>query len=231
MALALNELLSMAYGVLAQGRKLALAVLLLPSTALAEGVTIAALGDSLTHGFGLPTEDGFVPQMQAWLDAQGQEVTLINAGVSGETTAGGLSRVAWTLTPEVDAMIVALGANDFLRGIGPEVVRENLRGILEVAEAQGVEVMLVGLDVGANYGSEYKAQFDVIYPELAQEFGAVIFPSWFKGLEGAAPSIAEMRGFFQADMTHPNAEGVTLIVDAMGPTVIELIEKVNDPAS
>jgi len=96
----------------------------------AEPVTIAALGDSLTQGFGLQEELGFVPQLQKWLTDKGADVRIINAGVSGDTTAGGLSRVAWTLTPEVDAMIVALGGNDLLRGIAPEAARANLNGIL-----------------------------------------------------------------------------------------------------
>ena len=101
-------------------------VLVLAGPALAEPLVLAALGDSLTQGYGLPAEDGFVPQLQNWLDQNGADVTVINAGVSGDTTAGGLSRVAWTMTPEVDGMIVTLGGNDLLRGIDPAVSRANL---------------------------------------------------------------------------------------------------------
>ena len=114
--------------------------------AAAEPVTIAALGDSLTQGFGLVPEAGFVPQLEAWLKDAGADVALINAGVSGDTTAGGLSRVGWTLTPEVDAMIVALGGNDLLRGIDPAASRANLDGILAAAAEADVPVLLVGIE-------------------------------------------------------------------------------------
>ena len=107
-------------------RNLTLAIGVFSSAAYAEKVTIAALGDSLTAGYGLPVDQGFVPQLQGWLDAEGADVTVLNAGVSGDTTAGGLSRVDWTLTPDVDAMIVALGGNDLLRGLDPSVSRANL---------------------------------------------------------------------------------------------------------
>jgi acyl-CoA thioesterase-1 len=137
-------------------------VLGLAGAAQADEVVIAALGDSLTQGYGLPAEQGFVPQLQAWLDAQGVEARLINAGVSGDTTAGGLSRVGWTLTPEVDAMIVTLGGNDLLRGLDPAQARSNISGILQAAKTADVEVLLVGMDAPGNYGPDYKAQFDAI---------------------------------------------------------------------
>lgn len=194
--------------------------------AQAESLTIAALGDSLTQGYGLPVNDGFVPQLQTWLTAQGADVTVVNAGVSGDTTAGGLSRAAWTLTPDVDAMIVALGGNDFLRGIDPAVSRENLRGILEAAKAAGVEVLLVGLEVSNNYGPDYKAQFDAMYPDLAAEYGAELFPSFFAGLTAGGDTGAARAAYMQADGIHPNADGVTQIVAAMGPAVLDLISAV-----
>lgn len=131
------------------------AVLLTTTLAQAETVTVAALGDSLTQGYGLPQADGFVPQLQTWLADQGADVNVINAGVSGDTTAGGLSRVGWTLTPEVDAMIVALGGNDYLRGLDPAISRANLDGILAAGQQAGVEMLLVGLTVGGNYGQDY----------------------------------------------------------------------------
>ena len=151
------------YGVVAMMRNvLALAFLVWGSALAAGTVTIAALGDSLTQGFGLPESQGFVPQMQSWLRAEGADVVLINAGVSGDTTQGGLSRVGWTLTPEVDAIIVALGGNDLLRGLDPAVSRANLDGILREAQAAGVEIMLVGMEAPGNYGPDYKAAFDAI---------------------------------------------------------------------
>lgn len=191
--------------------------------ALAEDVTIAALGDSLTQGYGLMEQDGFVPQLQAWLRAQGEDVLVINAGVSGDTTAGGLSRVGWTLEdPRVDAMIVALGGNDLLRGIDPDVSRANLKGILKAAQAKEVPVLLVGLNAPGNYGPDYKAAFDAIYPELAGEFGALRYPSFLQALSARAGEPGAVTKYMQPDGIHPNAEGVALIVEDMGPKVLEL---------
>lgn len=192
----------------------------------AEEVTIAALGDSLTAGYGLSTADGFVPQMQAWLDAAGINAKLVNAGVSGDTTAGGLSRTDWTLTDDVDAMIVALGGNDYLRGMDPTVSRANLAGILDKAQARGVNVLLVGLIAGGNYGPDFKDAFDAMYPELAAEYGTDYFPRWFTGIIAEAGSDGDISAFMQADGIHPNAAGVRLIVDAMGPSVAALVADV-----
>jgi len=207
---------------------LALAFCGLGGVAAAETVTIAALGDSLTQGYGLPEADGFVPQLQGWLDDQGLDVQMINAGVSGDTTQGGLSRVAWTLTPEVDAMIVALGGNDLLRGIVPETSRANLRGILEVAAAQDVDVLLVGMEAPGNYGPEFKEAFDSMYPDLAEEFGVPLYPSFFAAFEGEADVPAQLGEFIQSDGIHPSAAGVARIVEAMGPAVAELAAEVAD---
>lgn len=201
-------------------------VVTLAGSAGADPVTIAALGDSLTQGYGLQEDQGFVPQLQRWLDARGAEAELINAGVSGDTTAGGLARVDWTLTDEVDAMIVALGGNDLLRGIAPEVARENIEGILKAAESKDVEVLLVGMDAPGNYGADYKAAFDAIYPELAEEYGALHLESFFAGLPSDDP--AELGEFIQPDGIHPNAEGVSRIVEGFGPKVLDLIERAGE---
>jgi acyl-CoA thioesterase-1 len=196
--------------------------------AQADEVVIAALGDSLTQGYGLPQEDGFVVQLQGWLDAEGADVRLLNAGVSGDTTAGGLSRVGWTLEPEVDAMIVTLGGNDLLRGLDPAQARKNIDGILQAAEAADVEVLLIGMQAPGNFGAEYKVQFDAIYPELAHAYGTVYLESFFAGLvdEGMPIDPVALREWFQADGIHPNAEGVARIVEAVGPQVLTLIEQV-----
>ena len=203
----------------------ALTLVVLPATAQAQEVTIAALGDSLTQGFGLVTEDGFVPQLEAWLQANGHAVQVINAGVSGDTTAGGLARVDWTLTPEVDAMIVALGGNDLLRGLPPEVSRANLDGILQAADTAGVEVLLVGLQAPGNYGPEYQAAFDAMYPDLAAEYGTLFADSCFLGFGTAEEDPAQLGQFMQADGIHPNADGVAAIVSGLGPFVEELITR------
>lgn len=192
------------------------------AAAQAETVTVAALGDSLTAGYGLPTEDGFVPVLQGWLDAQGADVRLINAGVSGDTTAGGLSRVDWTLGDDVDAMIVALGGNDYLRGLDPAVSRANLDGILSAAQDRGVEVLLVGITAGTNYGPAYKQSFDTMYTDLASTYDVPLFPSFFAGLQAVAGMAEGVQEFMQADGIHPNAEGVRVIVEAIGPAVLDL---------
>jgi acyl-CoA thioesterase-1 len=206
-----------------RGLILVAAVALAGGAARAEPVTLAALGDSLTQGYGLLPEEGFVPQLQAWLDARGAEVTVVNAGVSGDTTAGGLSRVGWTLSGQVDAMIVALGGNDLLRGIDPAASRENLRGILEAARGAGVAVLLVGMEAPSNFGPEYKAAFDAIYADLAAEFGVALYPAFFGALLGEGGLEAARARFLQADGIHPNAAGVARIVEDIGPAVLALI--------
>jgi acyl-CoA thioesterase-1 len=211
-------------------RNLAAAVVIGAGAAAAEPVTIAALGDSLTQGYGLPEADGLVPRLQAWLDAQGADVRLINAGVSGDTTAGGLSRIGWTLTPEVDALIVALGGNDLLRGIDPAVSRRNLEGILEAARAAGVPVLLAGLPAPPNYGPDYKAAFDAIWPELAAEYDAILVENLLAPLAEAVRDGAGAAGLLQPDGLHPSAEGVRLVVEALGPKVLELVARAGGPA-
>lgn len=193
--------------------------------ATADTVTIAALGDSLTHGYGLPPEQGFVPRLETWLTEHGADVSVINAGVSGDTTAGGAARAAWTLTPEVDAMIVALGGNDLLRGIDPAVSRANLTAILEAAQKADVKVLLVGMQAPGNYGPAYKEAFDAIYPELADQFETEFVDSFFVGLMGDNTDLSQARQYFQADGIHPNAAGVELVVDGLGPFVLALSQK------
>ena len=199
-------------------------VLAFAGPAQADEIVIAALGDSLTQGFGLVPEQGFVPQLQAWLTENGADVRLINAGVSGDTTAGGLSRVDWTLTPEVDAMIVALGGYDLLRGLDPGQARRNIDGILQAAATADVDVLLVGMQAPGNYGPAYKAEFDAIYPDLADAYGSLYLDSFFAGLaeNGILPAPSEVRAYFQADGIHPNAQGVARIVEGFGPKVLEL---------
>lgn len=185
-------------------------------------LTITAFGDSLTQGYGLADGDGLVPQLQAWLDASGADVRLVNAGVSGDTTAGGAARIAWTLSDPTDGLIVALGGNDFLRGLSPEDSKANLEKILVAAETAGVPVLLVGFRAPLNYGPEYKAAFDGAYPDLAEIYDILFYPFYFEGL-GVGENTVEMIDFLQADATHPNAEGVRMIVEALGPSVLSLL--------
>jgi len=187
--------------------------------AAAEELRIVALGDSLVHGYGLTPDDGFVPQLEDWLAKQGIEAEVVNAGVSGDTTAGGLSRFGWALGQEgADAMIVVLGGNDLLRGIEPTVTRKNLDAILTKAGERGIPVMLAGMRAPGNYGEDYKESFDTIYPDLAEQHGALLYPRFLAGVE-------DDRSLWQPDAIHPNADGVAEIVERMGPTVLDLVER------
>ncbi len=219
----------MTYGAAARLSKLTAALVILLGLALpaaaAGPVTIAALGDSLVQGYGLPPERGLVPQLQDWLRERGEAATIQNAGVSGDTTAGGLSRVDWTLSGEIDAMIVALGGNDLLRGIDPAVSRDNLQGILEAAAAGDVPVLLVGISAPGNYGPDYKAAFDAMYPELAEAYGTLYHPGFFTAFAAGPDDPAAMRRYMQPDGIHPNAAGVSVIVDEIGPVVRDLIDR------
>jgi acyl-CoA thioesterase-1 len=217
------------YGVLGLRAKVALLALLtvlFHAPARAETVHILALGDSLTQGYGLLEEEGFVPQLRAWLSDRGHDVRIVNGGVSGDTTAGGLSRVEWSLTPEIQGMIVALGGNDLLRGIDPAVSRANLEGIMEVAQAHDLEVLLIGMQAPGNYGPEYKAAFDAIYPDLAEAYGALYLESFFAGLMSDGDMPAEMGTLMQSDGIHPNGQGVAMIVEVVGPEVEALIDRI-----
>jgi acyl-CoA thioesterase-1 len=216
-------LLLLKYGGAALRHKICIALLAWPSALLADPVHILALGDSLTQGYGLPERDGFVPQLQNWLESQGEEVRVINGGVSGDTTAGGLARVAWSLGPEVDGMIVALGGNDLLRGVDPAQARQNLQGILLIAQEREVPVLLIGMQAPGNYGAEYKRDFDSIYPDLAQRFDTLYLDSFFAGLMSDGEGPAQVQAFMQPDGIHPNAQGVARLVSAIGPKVQDLV--------
>lgn len=215
----------MGYGVIGAMRKVVLSFVLSACgfAATAEPVTIAALGDSLTQGYGLDQEDGLVPQLESWLRANGADIVMINAGVSGDTTAGGAARVDWTLTPDVDGMIVTLGGNDLLRGIDPAVSRANLDRILQAAQTADVDVLLIGMQAPGNFGPDYKATFDAMYPELADQYGTLFLDSFFSGIAGDSEDPAAMRPFLQADGIHPNAAGVARIVETIGPAVLNLV--------
>lgn len=206
-------------------RKLFLTFLMLAwaGMAMAGTVTLAALGDSLVAGYGLPQGDGFVPRMERWLTDRGHDVRILNAGVSGDTTAGGAARVDWTLTPEVAGLIVVLGGNDMLRGNDPADVRANLDKILNVATARGVSVLLIGMQAPGNYGLDYKRAFDAAYPELAQKYGVLLHDNFFAAFAGTDLTPENLRQYMQADGIHPNADGVDRIVDDIGPDIERLL--------
>ena len=194
--------------------------MLLVAPALAEQpLRLVAIGDSLTAGYGLAAEDGFVPQLDAWLANNGwQAVEVVNMGVSGDTTAGGLARLDWALAEGGDAVLLALGANDMLRGIDPAVSRANLDAMLGRLGKRGTPVLLAGMLAPANYGPDYREAFDGMYADLADSHDALLYPFFLEGLIGE-------QGLFQDDGLHPNAEGVARMVEGIGPDVISLLER------
>jgi len=215
------------YGLRRQVNKaLVIALMMCGSMTHAEQVHLLALGDSLTQGYGLIEQEGFVPQLRAWLTERGHDVRIVNGGVSGDTTAGGLARVEWSLTPEIQGVIVALGGNDLLRGIDPEVSRSNLDGILTVAQDRSLEVLLIGMSAPGNYGPEFKAAFDGMFPELSSAYGTLYLESFFAGLMADDQSPEAMRAVMQPDGIHPNARGVSLIVEVVGPLAETLIARI-----
>lgn len=199
----------------------------LATPSAAEPVTVLAFGDSLTQGYGLPQEAGFVPQLENWLRVNGLDVVVVNGGVSGDTTAGGAARIAWSLTDDVDAIIVALGGNDLLRGIEPAETEANLKAILAETTSRGLPTLLIGQEATGNFGADYKARFDAIYPALADAYDVAYFPRFLEGLEALGDRQAVLAKYLQDDATHPNADGVALIVQAMGPAMQKLVEEVN----
>ncbi len=180
-----------------------------------EPVRIVMLGDSLVAGFGLESGEGLVPQLGAWLDARGESVHLINAGVSGDTTAAGRMRLDWSVGPDAEAVVLALGANDMLRGLPPAETRANLAAMVEALQARGLPVLLVGMRAGGNLGAGYVEEFDSIYPDLARDYGVPLQPFMLEG-------VALNRDLNQADGIHPNAEGTAVVAEDLGPYVAAL---------
>lgn len=183
--------------------------------ALAAPVKILALGTSLTQGYGLPPGTDFTVQLQAALKRAGVDATVINAGVSGDTSAGGLARLDWSLADRPDAAIVELGSNDMLRGLPPEQTEKNLRAIVTRLKAANVRVLLIGMKAQRNLGPDYVKQFDTIYPRLAKEYGVLFYPFFLDG-------VALNRKLNQADGIHPNPEGVKVVVARILPLVRKL---------
>lgn len=182
-------------------------------------VHLVALGDSLTAGYGLAPQDGFVPQLQAALVAKGHRVTVHNGGVSGDTSSGGLARLDWVVGPQAQAVIIELGANDMLRGISPAVTEKNLRAMIEKLRARGLPVLLAGMLAAPNLGPVYEQRFNALYPALAQEYGLVYYPFFLDGV-AANPKLN------LGDGIHPNAQGIAIIVDKILPSVEKLLARI-----
>jgi acyl-CoA thioesterase I len=183
-----------------------------PAVSVAKPVKMVVLGDSLSAGLGLSASAAFPERLQKALKSKGIEVDMTNAGVSGDTSSGGRDRLDWSVPAGTEAVIVELGANDALRGIDPSVTRAALTDILTRLKARGIAVLLCGMVAPPNYGSDYSARFNAIYPELAKSFAVPLYPFFLQG-------VATVAGLNQADGMHPTAEGVDLIVKNILPTV------------
>lgn len=182
-------------------------------------IRIVAFGDSLTAGFRLPPKNAFPVRLEAALKARGHNVAVLNAGVSGDTTAGGLARLDWAVPDDADAVIVELGANDALRGLDPAAARKNLDAIITRIKAKGADVLLTGMRAPRNYGQEYTGTFDRIFPQLARQHDVLYYPFFLEGIVLDATLNLD-------DGIHPNAKGVDVIVKGILPHVEELIARV-----
>ncbi|HEY2137991.1 MAG TPA: arylesterase [Xanthobacteraceae bacterium] len=187
-----------------------------PAAAADQPMTIVALGDSLTAGFRLPAQDAFPAKLQAALALKGIAATVVNAGVSGDTTSGGLARLAWSVPDGTAAVILELGANDALRGLDPSVPRTALDTMLRQLKARGIPVLLCGMLSPPNLGADYARAFNAIYPDLAKTYEAVFYPFFLEG-------VVANRKLNQGDGLHPTAAGVDVIVANIMPKVEELI--------
>ena len=193
-------------------------LLLVASPASAADHVIAALGDSLTAGLGVSPEEAYPAVLEARLRREGFEYRVINAGVSGDTSAGGLRRIDWVLKLRPDVVIVALGANDGLRGQAPDVLRDNLTRIIERARAAGVRVLLAGMRVPRNYGDDYARAFAGVYPAVARATGVPLAPFLLDGVAG------DVR-LNQPDGIHPTVEGQRVIAERLWPYLKPLLTK------
>ena len=183
-----------------------------PSASAAKPIKMVVLGDSLSAGLGLSASAAFPARLQKSLKSSGIAVDMINAGVSGDTSSGGRDRLDWSVPEGTEAVILELGANDALRGTDPTVTRSALSDILTRLKARGIAVLLCGMLAPPNYGSDYSARFNAIYPDLAKSFGVSLYPFFLEG-------VATDARLNQADGLHPTAEGVDVIVRNILPTV------------
>ncbi len=186
--------------------------------AAAEPVRIVGFGDSLMAGYNLGPDEGFTAQLQAKLKAEGIDAAVENAGVSGDTTSGGLARLDWSVPDGTDIVILELGANDALRGIVPAITRQNLDQMIAQLKQRGVAVLLAGMLAPPNMGADYQKDFDPIFPDLAVKHGVPLHPFFLDG-------VAAQRDLLLDDGMHPNAKGVAVMVERIMPAVREAVAK------
>jgi len=186
----------------------------------AREAVIVAFGDSLTAGFGLPEKESFPAQLEQALKVRGQEVRVVNAGVSGDTAAAGLARLDWAMSNDASAVIIELGANDALQGLDPAATKAVLEKIITQVKARGLPILLAGMEAPRNLGKDYVDQFRAMYVDLAQRYDVVFYPFFLDG-------VALDDKFMQGDGLHPNAQGVARIVELILPKVEELLARVS----
>ena len=184
----------------------------------ADSPQLMVFGDSLVAGYGLPAKEGFTRQLQDRLTAQGVEIKILNAGVSGDTTAGGLARLEWALAEQPDYVMIVLGGNDLLRGLDPLATRRNLDQILSKLAARDIKTFLCGMLAPVNLGPEYGAEFNPVYPDLAQKYNLPFYPFFLQ-------DVALVPRYNQRDGLHPNAEGVAKIIDGMMPLLQKFLSE------
>ncbi|MER9403899.1 arylesterase [Mesorhizobium caraganae] len=193
------------------------------SSARAETFTVVGFGDSLMAGFGLGPGEGFTDKLQAALRAKGLDVSVANAGVSGDTSSGGLSRLDWSVPDGTKLVILELGANDMLRGVSPSITEKNLDDMLAKLKARNIAVLLAGMRAAPNLGADYQTAFDAIYPKLAAKYDVPLYPFFLDGVAGQS-------GLQLEDGLHPNPKGVDAMVERILPTVEKAIAAVEGGA-
>lgn len=219
---AARPLVSARYAATLLIRKLAIVALFLAmpiSSVEAKALRLIAFGDSLVSGYGLPADQGFTAQLQGWLEEHGRDVEVVNMGVAGDTTTGGLARLEWALAEGADAVILELGGNDILRGTPPGVTRANLDAMLTELGEREIPVLLAGIAIPLNFGLAWQVDFEGQFAQLAEKHGTLLDPSFMDGV-WTRPEL------MQQDMLHPNERGVAQIVERIGPLVLSLLERV-----
>jgi len=191
-------------------------LLFLVASPVEADIKILVLGDSLTAGYGLPLEQAFPAQLETALCQRGHSVQVVNAGISGDTSAGGAARLAWSLSDRPDIVIIELGANDALRGLSPQQTEANLAAIIEQVEQENMIALLTGMKAPRNLGATYYNSFDGLYPALAQQFDVAFYPFFLDGVAG----VPELN---QSDGIHPSPKGVKVIVEGILPLVESLL--------
>jgi len=187
----------------------------------AEEKFVLAMGDSLMAGYNLPPDASFPAQLENWLNQNGLEVTVLNSGVSGDTTTAGRSRLDWALSGapngNPDLFIIEFGGNDMLRGIDPAITRANMDAILKSLTDKNINVLLMGMLAAPNMGTEYEAEFNAIFPDLAEKYGVHFYPFYLEG-------VANIRELNLEDGIHPNEQGIGIMVENSGPMILRLLQ-------